>query len=61
MAQDAALLVDPFSEDSIADAMAKVLDENTRQELIVKGRERAKAFSWDLAAEVIWNSLMHSI
>ena len=61
VAQDAALLVDPFSEDSIADAMAKVLDENTRQELIVKGRERAKAFSWDLAAEVIWNSLMKTI
>ena len=58
VAQDAALLVDPFNEDAIAEAMAKVLDENVRKELIAKGRERAKAFSWDRAAEVIWNSLM---
>jgi glycosyltransferase involved in cell wall biosynthesis len=31
VAQDAALLVDPFNEDSIADAMVKVLDENVRK------------------------------
>jgi glycosyltransferase involved in cell wall biosynthesis len=61
VAQDAALLVDPFNEDSIAEAMVKVLDENVRKELIFKGRERAQAFSWDQAAEVIWNSLMQSI
>ena len=58
VAQDAALLVDPFNETSIAEAMAMVLDENTRQSLIAKGRERAKVFSWDQAAEVIWGSLM---
>jgi glycosyltransferase involved in cell wall biosynthesis len=61
VAQDAALLVDPFNEDSIAEAMIKVLDENVRKDLIVKGRERAKDFSWNHAAEVIWNSLMGSI
>ena len=58
VAGDAALLVDPFNEDSIAEAMAKVLDENVRKDLILKGRERAKAFSWNQAAEVIWESLM---
>ena len=61
VARDAALLVDPFSEDSIADAMVKVLDENVRKDLIEKGRDRAKDFSWDQAAKVIWNSLMQSI
>ena len=58
VAQDAALLVDPFNEDAIAEAMAQMLDENTRKELIEKGRVRAQDFSWDHAADVIWNSLM---
>ena len=57
VAWDAALLVDPFNEDSIADAMVKVLDENVRKELIEKGRLRAQDFSWDQTASVIWNNL----
>lgn len=61
VAQDAALLVDPFNEDAIANAMEQVLDENTRASLIAKGRERVKDFSWDHAAQTIWNSLMKSI
>ncbi len=58
VAGDAALLVDPFNEASIADAMEKVLDERVRQELIEKGRARARDFSWDQTAETIWNCLM---
>lgn len=61
VADDAALLVDPFSEASIAEGMTEMLDENVRETLIEKGRERAKDFSWDLAAEGIWNSLMKAI
>ena len=61
VASDAALLVDPFNEASIADAMAKVLDEEVREVLIEKGMERAKDFSWDQAADAIWQSLMKSI
>lgn len=60
VAQDAALLVDPFNEEAIADAMIKALDPDIRKELIEKGFVRAQAFSWDKAAEVIWNSLMKS-
>jgi glycosyltransferase involved in cell wall biosynthesis len=55
------LLVDPFNEDDIADAMVKVLDEDVRKTLVEKGRKRAEDFSWNQAAEVIWNSLMKSI
>ena len=58
VAQDAALLVDPFNEDAIAEAMAQVMDEGVRKELIEKGRLRAKDFSWDHAANVIWNSII---
>ena len=61
VAQDAALLVDPFSEDAIAEAMLKMMDEEVRTALVAKGRERAKAFSWDQASDIIWNSLMKSV
>ena len=60
VAQGAALLVDPFNEDAIADAIVKVLDPEVRKELIEKGRVRARDFSWDKTANVIWNSLMKS-
>ena len=54
VAADAALLVDPFSVESIADAMGKILDEEVRNELIEKGRRRREDFSWDKAAEKWW-------
>ncbi len=58
VAGDAALLVDPFNEQSIADGMAMMLDEKVRAALIEKGRERQKDFSWDKTAEAIWDCLM---
>ena len=61
VAGDAALLVDPFNEASIAEAMEKVMDEGLRKEFIAKGRVRALDFSWDQTAEKIWNCLMKSI
>ena len=61
VADDAALFVDPFSEASIAEGMTEMLDENVREYLIEKGRERAKDFSWDKAADGIWNCLMKAI
>ncbi|MCR4849153.1 MAG: glycosyltransferase family 4 protein [Bacteroidales bacterium] len=60
VAQDAALLVDPFDEDSIAEGMVKMLDAEVRNDLIEKGRRRVQDFSWDHAATVIWNSMMES-
>ncbi len=56
VAGDAALLIDPFSVESIADAMIKVSNDKTlRQKLINKGKERRKHFSWDLTAERLWS------
>jgi glycosyltransferase involved in cell wall biosynthesis len=44
---DAALMIDPTDSGAIADAMARVLgDEALRANLICRGRERVKAFSW---------------
>jgi len=51
VAGDAALLVDPDDVDAIADAMLRLSrDESLRQELIAKGYENVKRFSWEKAA-----------
>jgi len=48
---DAAYYVDPYSEESIAEGIYKVLtDESLRRSLIQKGLERAKLFSWEKSA-----------
>jgi glycosyltransferase involved in cell wall biosynthesis len=58
VAGDAALLIDPFSIDSIAGAMQKIsANENLRNSLIEKGRERRKMFSWQKTSERLWNSI----
>lgn len=60
VAGDAALLVDPFSIESIADAMDRMLDENVRKSLIEKGRMRKDDFSWDKTAEGWWKVIVES-
>jgi glycosyltransferase involved in cell wall biosynthesis len=58
IAGDAALLVDPFSTDSISEAMRKIFqDDSLRQSLISKGIERAKKFTWDESATQLWKSV----
>lgn len=50
--EDAAIYFDPYSEKSIADAVKTIVnDENLRQDLIEKGQERLKLFSWKKTAE----------
>jgi glycosyltransferase involved in cell wall biosynthesis len=62
VADNAALLVDPFDTNSIVNAMQKVaFDDKLRGELEVKGLERAKAFSWDKTAEKLWNCIEKAI
>jgi glycosyltransferase involved in cell wall biosynthesis len=48
---DAALLVDPYDPESIADGIRRLATDDTlRQHLIDRGRRRAAAFSWRQAA-----------
>lgn len=55
---DAALLVDPFSVASITNAMLLIeKDESVRTALIQKGGIRAKNFSWDKTACLLWKSV----
>jgi glycosyltransferase involved in cell wall biosynthesis len=47
VADDAALLVDPYDEEAIANGIVRAVnDESLRAELIDKGRQRARNFSW---------------
>src|SRR5436190_2974024 len=47
VAGGAALLVDPYDEDSIANGIIQaVTDEPLRTSLITRGQERARSFSW---------------
>ena len=52
VAGDATLLVNPLSIEEIKNAMEKILtDKRLREELINKGFEQAKKFSWKNTAE----------
>ena len=57
VAADAALLVNPFKVESIAEAMEKIMDDDVRKALIDKGKIRREDFSWDKAAECWWKSI----
>ena len=51
----AALLVDPLSEDEIADGIRRMIEENgLREQLAALGRERASSLTWDTAASQTW-------
>jgi glycosyltransferase involved in cell wall biosynthesis len=48
VAGDAAMLVDPYEPDAIADGIYRVLtDEQVRRDLRRKGLVRARQFSWE--------------
>lgn len=58
VAGNAALLVDPTSEEAIANALLKIAtDGKLRQDLIEAGRLQKLKYSWDKTAEVIWQEL----
>jgi glycosyltransferase involved in cell wall biosynthesis len=51
VAGDAALLVDPYNSDEIANAMFQIMDsDDLRSDLIQKGYARSQAFSWEKTA-----------
>lgn len=51
---DAAVLIDPYDTESIADGMRRALtDPALRADLTARGLERARAFSWDRSVRQI--------
>ena len=58
VAGDAALIIDPFSIESISDAMKQIsTNESLRKSLIEKGKERAGLFSWQKSADRLWGAI----
>jgi alpha-1,3-rhamnosyl/mannosyltransferase len=61
---DAALLVDPYNVDSIADAMCHILDDPTlAEQLRTRGIEQAAAFTWRRTAQdtlAIYQYVLHN-
>jgi glycosyltransferase involved in cell wall biosynthesis len=52
VAGDAAMLVDPYEPDAIADAISRVLtDEALRRDLRQRGLARARQFSWEQSVQ----------
>ena len=52
VAGDAAVLIDPYDVDKMAEEMSRLLvDKKLREELSRKGKERAGSYSWERTAE----------
>jgi glycosyltransferase involved in cell wall biosynthesis len=59
---DGALLVDPYSEESIAQAIARVLDDaDLRRALVERGLERAAQFSWERSVRSIYAGYLKAL
>ena len=62
VAGDAALLVDPFNPEAIADAMSQISrNESLRNELILRGKNRKARFTWERTASLLWESIEKTI
>ncbi|MEI6433422.1 MAG: glycosyltransferase family 1 protein [Bacteroidota bacterium] len=58
VAGDAALFINPFDPESIAEALYKAYQyESLREDLIIRGRRRKSLFSWQQTADRLWESI----
>lgn len=59
---DAAVVIDPYDVDSMADGINRVVqDETLRADLRAQGFVQARRFSWDRSAEIVWQTLQRSL
>ena len=58
IAGEGALYANPYDVESICEAMIRLYSNPLlREELIRKGQEQAKKYSWDKTAELVWNAI----
>jgi glycosyltransferase involved in cell wall biosynthesis len=58
VAGDAALIADPFSVGSISDQMLALASDNTlKKQLIMRGKLRHQAFTWNNTADKLWKTI----
>ena len=59
---NAVFYIDPFSVDSISEAMIKIYESpEIRKNLVENGNAQVEKFSWDSSAEMLWNSIISTI
>lgn len=59
---EAALYVDPYSVESIAQGMQQMaFNPEIRQELIAKGAKQAQKFSWQRTADLLWQAIEEAL
>jgi glycosyltransferase involved in cell wall biosynthesis len=57
---DAGIMLDPYDAEGLAEAFMNVIsNENLRNEMIVKGLEQAKKFSWDRCVDLIVEKMIN--
>jgi glycosyltransferase involved in cell wall biosynthesis len=62
VASDAALLFDPHDVDAIAASLHKVLaDPSLAEELVRRGRERCREFTWERTARATLDSYRRAL
>jgi glycosyltransferase involved in cell wall biosynthesis len=58
----AVMYVNPYSVNSIAEAMLRLVDNpELRNDLIKKGRVQNQSFSWDRSADIFWQSVLSTM
>ena len=58
IAGEGALYADPYNVNSICEAMIRLYSNpSLREELIKKGQEQAKKYSWNKTAELVWKAI----
>ena len=57
IAGNAAILVDPFSINSISNGMEEILDKQKYEKFVQLGKKRALYFSWDNTAKIVWSCI----
>ncbi|MGB6034745.1 MAG: glycosyltransferase family 1 protein [Cryomorphaceae bacterium] len=62
VAGEGAILVNPHSVNEIAKGMRTLAENNSKREsLIAFGKERAKVFTWENAADRLWGSIQKAL
>ena len=55
---DAGIMIDPKNNEQMQEALSKMyFDENLRKEYIKKGYKRAKMFSWEKCAKIVYENM----
>lgn len=58
---DAVRYINPADPEDIAHAINDLMNKETQNDFIEKGRQQRRRFSWDITADLLWQSMMQTI